>query len=274
MDILKIGDFLPEGEFSLHSAFNNILNLSSKGNRLISFVNDISYFSPNSFLVSNIELKEIKQVTISTNSFNINKKEFEFKKELEFSSQIVFKKPTEIFQTTLSFQNKYLSLFPKKSLAFLLDAEKEKDFTSRFDKAFVNHSKQAIQHAISGNLKECTSMMKGVGFGLTPSGDDFNAGVLFGLSLLEISRKQDFSALKKDLFELAIGKNLICNELLRQAHNSKFFFRLKSLLEAIYINQNDIDIQFKKMQEHGSSSSGDILTGFIFIIKQVHQHNK
>ena len=70
-------------------------------------------------------------------------------------------------------------------MGFILFKEEEKYFQSSFEKAFVKKVKNSLKDFSFDILPSIAQKMKGLGFGLTPSGDDFNCGVLYALHYLK-----------------------------------------------------------------------------------------
>jgi len=78
-------------------------------------------------------------------------------------------------------------------------------------------------------LIEGIRLIKGVGIGLTPSGDDFISGLLTALKVLEIINKENNSYLRKIIYDNAKGDNLISNNFLFYASEGLFFEKNKKL---------------------------------------------
>ena len=72
--------------------------------------------------------------------------------------------------------------------------------------------------------------MRGTGYGLTPSGDDFIAGFLLGTFFNEYRYRKDFSGLREKIFQAATGNNVLTNSFLLNAKSGNYFFPLKKNL--------------------------------------------
>jgi len=80
---------------------------------------------------------------------------------------------------------------PPKSLAFLLDRKRRKHFRGGFERAFVAQIMRGVDQVFHGHLLQGIRHLKGCGLGLTPGGDDFIAGLLIGVHLVQRLRTPD-----------------------------------------------------------------------------------
>ena len=71
------------------------------------------------------------------------------------------------------------------SLAALLSNNRTKEFSTGFQKAFLQQMKTGTDLIFSGDVASGVKNLRGCGFGLTPSGDDFLSGLLFAIDFIE-----------------------------------------------------------------------------------------
>jgi len=83
-------------------------------------------------------------------------------------------------------------------------------------------------------------MIKGLGPGLTPSGDDFNSGLLIALNVVnninekpQRFRKTSEVCVIGQVYEAAKGKNLFTNSFLSCASKGNLFYKFRKLLSAL-----------------------------------------
>ena len=111
---------------------------------------------------------------------------FRFSPRHRYQSTIVLK-PTILhrFQRNLrTFGESLQGSAPPKSLAFLLDDTRLANFQTKSERAFAAHMAHSVHQVFHGHLLQGIRSLKGCGPGLTPSGDDFIAGLLVGLHVL------------------------------------------------------------------------------------------
>ena len=162
-----------------------------------------------------------------------------------------------------------------KSLGFLLFPKNEVFFQTIFEKAFLDHVRNTCQRITLEKLPVIAKNMRGVGFGLTPSGDDFNCGILYALNYLNKINSYDFSELIEECYSNSIGNNLISNTFLEYAYSNKFYENFHQLLISLRHNNIRLISQFaNNIIGSGHTSGSDMLTGFIVTIKGVLNDKK
>ncbi len=157
---------------------------------------------------------------------------------------------------------------PEHSFVFLLNSEREKNFTGAFDKALIERVKAGVDQLFDqGNLVEGIKLLKGVGNGLTPSGDDFITGLLAAISLIECKEQYKFHNIKQVIREHAIGGNPFSNTYIDLAARGFFTAPVKNLLLAIG-NANDVEQRTKELINFGHSSGADLIAGILLGLKR------
>jgi len=120
------------------------------------------------------------------------------------------------------------------------------------------------------SLIEGITRIKGCGFGLTPSGDDFIAGMLSELYLKQKIFSMDISEIRKQIYETAQGDNLISNTFLSLAFEGLFVERFKNFIHSLlYEGHEEIFTKIQEVLNVGETSGADMLVGFIFSMKKV-----
>ena len=153
------------------------------------------------------------------------------------------------------------------SLAFLIDPRFENNFETSFQKAYVKHIRTAWEDIKNGKLIQGVKKIKGSGFGLTPGGDDFIAGMLYALILTEKIQKRDAGKIRKSIYDAAKGKNDISRTMLYHAYKGAYFKQFKDLINAFINNDKNIKQYFKNLIATGETSGSDMLTGFCLGLK-------
>jgi hypothetical protein len=266
---VQIGDYLNFGNHKVHSCFSKVVNLiDSEGN--ICFVTTLQdNLAPNSIYIASVPISDIKSLEVGESFIKLNDESLLRKECLVYNSEIELNLiNTDIFeQRLMDISKNHIVQFPEKSLAFLLDVANLKFFTSSFEKAFAQNALTSAELILSGEIIEGIKMIKGTGFGLTPSGDDFIAGLMFGLHYNEKKYHKNISSLKNELFEAAVGKNELVNSFLFYAKKEKYFSRLKNFV-TLLSGENDVNIiqALKMLFSMGATSGADLLTGYLFSI--------
>jgi len=279
MEIVLIngaGNLLPQGKFTLHSEFKEVVNFINSEQQILTLAYDEKFLSPNTILISGANFSFIETILIDEKKISFWGIDFYMDEFEIFDSFFKYKSSENInLKTKISkFEDAYLSKFNEKSLRFLLNEKYETNFESSFDKAFVKHIKAAFNEIQNNDFYAGISKIKGSGFGLTPSGDDFVAGMLYAFDVLKnISSNQIDVDLNK-IRETATGKNPISNSLIYYASKGAYYKRFKDFLEAFLYDEDKLEQTFNNLIEIGETSSSDMLTGFLTTLNKNLIHSQ
>ena len=267
---LIIGDDLPSGTFIPHSRFETVVNFVNDQNLIVYITSNRDLLASNAIFLPGVLLDETTILTISNDTIKIN--DLYFKRYLMdiYDSTFHFEDVDfTVFESSLvQILSNYSDLFPEKSLIFLLNPENEKFFTSGFDQHFMCNAKKSCELILAGEIVKGIENIRGTGYGLTPSGDDFIAGFFLGLHFNECKFKIDLSELREKIYHAAAGKNLLTNSFLKNAVNKKYFRPLKNVLLLLCEMTNfSFPDALNALLLMGATSGADLLTGYIYSIK-------
>jgi hypothetical protein len=110
--------------------------------------------------------------------------------------------------------------------------------------------------------------LKGCGPGLTPAGDDFIAGLLIGLRLLQKLSGQNFQSTADAVFRAARGDNLFSNTFLDLARCGLLSGPMKDLLLALASGgESSVRSTARKLFAIGETSGADLATGLFMTLQ-------
>ncbi|MFC1742571.1 DUF2877 domain-containing protein [Candidatus Riflebacteria bacterium] len=268
--LLSVGDMIRDGEYKLHSSFRRVVNFSP-GDFLVSIVNEEVGAGPLNIVVRNYNFKTIKYLKIDNNEIYLNGDRFQFDENKLFNSSIEVKSfENWKFERNLAIlEGIFLQGVRPKGLGFLLDAKLLTKLVSDFERAFATQICGGVEKIFSENIISGVRMLRGCGYGLTPSGDDFISGFLFGLNFLQKIMGLEFGNLLKVIYEESLGENLFSNTSLFLASRGRVFSRLKDLLSSLLIcGEYEINKNMEKLFSIGGSSGSDILCGLLISLKR------
>jgi hypothetical protein len=157
---------------------------------------------------------------------------------------------------------------PPKSLAFLPDSNRRKNFRRGFERAFAEQIGCAVNQVFNGKLLAGIRQLRGCGFGLTPAGDDFIAGLLIGLYVLQKLRGQHLQPTMDAIFRAAQGDNIFSNTFLDLARRGLLFGRMKDLLVALTSgSRSSIRRTAEALFAVGETSGADLATGLFMTLR-------
>ncbi|MDA3871591.1 MAG: DUF2877 domain-containing protein [Candidatus Marinimicrobia bacterium] len=268
MNVLNFGNCIKKGKYKLHSKFRNVHNYT-KDREIISLVSAKIGRGPNNVVLNNLPIFAQQTVIISNTSLSIGNAILQINKvKTKFIKDIFIKDITSLLSGIEILSDFISDKMSPKSLGSLLFSPNESYLQTTFEKAFLTHAKQAVQDISLEKLPAITKKMKGLGFGLTPSGDDFNCGILYALNYLNEIGNGNYSEIIEECYSNSIGNNLISNAFLKYAYLNQFYENFYKLLKALKQNkQNTISHCAKKVINSGHTSGADMLTGFILTLK-------
>ena len=165
----------------------------------------------------------------------------------------------------------------------LLDTKRERNFRTAFERALVARIKEGASRmfpvAGGGNpggprsataaTQEGIRLLAGCGFGLTPSGDDFIAGMLIGLNVVQLLTGRSRRTLAKRLLAAAEGDNLLSNSFLALAHSGRVTEPMQAFVSALASRASaDLARHTRRVMAAGETSGADLLTGFVMTVKR------
>ena len=266
MRILSFGDCIIPGKYCLHSKFTNGVNYSFN-NSLLSVVSKKIESGPINIVVDDIVQFLEDEVVIKGQRLLCNGFVYNLEDNLEYNSEINRNVIADLkIETVIDMLLPLLvGRAPVLSLAFVFDENRKKYFRSSFERYFIDKFSAGIEKLREGKAVECAEMINGLGFGLTPSGDDFTAGMLYALYLLqEITGKENLVFLRKNICKAAESVNIISRNAMKMAANGRFGENFKNMVSALAQN-NEIKIceAVHNILNMGATSGADMLTGFL-----------
>lgn len=160
------------------------------------------------------------------------------------------------------FEQYFMSRFYNQGIVSLLSEKTVIAGDSLFEKELANQFTEAYSDLLSGNILSAVYGFKGRGFGMTPTGDDFLAGLLTGLDVREQSGEKDLSDTRYSIYKHALGENLLSNSFLYQAYYRLYNADWKDLLDALFLRSPQCYSFMERIACCGKSSGIDTLTGF------------
>lgn len=269
IELLGYGDNLKPGLYKIHSQFEKASNFINKNN-LISLVRKEIGNGPVNIVIKGYDFSRLKQLKILDDKILFNKEEMIFEKNKQYNSSIVFHNIDidHINRNLIELEKYVIKQAPEKSYTFLLNLKQEQYFKSGFEQNLIDRIKEAWGKLQSNHLTEGMKLIKGTGYGLTPSGDDFIAGLLSGIYIISQIYKKDFSSVQDIIYKQSISKNILSNQFIFFARKGLFIEKIKNTLNALlYEDKQTLIKNAGPLLSLGATSGADFLTGFICSFK-------
>ncbi|MBU2573717.1 MAG: DUF2877 domain-containing protein [Elusimicrobia bacterium] len=265
MDLISYGDSIPLGTFDLHSAFENALNFRGRS-FVISLVNRKTGNGP-----FNVVLKQLppgaKRLKTTRFYLYIDENRLACDPEKAYDSSLPKLEivPGTLWENLAFLKNFLVRNAPRKSLRFLFEPRAEKAFTRIFERNMLERVKKAVSLLEAGSYAKGARVLKGLGFGLTPSGDDFLSGYLTGLGFAELNLDSDVSEAIEEVYKNASTENLISNTFLMCAYDGLVNEKIKKLLTMLALDeQNKLARAARAALRNGHTSGADFCVGLIY----------
>jgi|GEM_PF-531730 len=270
MDLLSYGDSIPEGDYRLHSAFAHALNFR-KGKIIVSLVPPRTGAGP-----FNLVLKQLPAgaTRLRSSRFYFYVDENRLRKEPAalYSSGIPLldANPDTVQVNVEALSGILVRKAPPMSLAFIFDPALEKKFTRVFERHLLTRFKKAVAFFYAGDYARGVKTMRGLGLGLTPSGDDFISGLLTGFNFALLCLRFNTEVRVEQIFFYAEGNNLISNISLRASYEGKVNAKVRRLLRALAASDvRELEAAAAAALKSGHTSGADFCAGLVFALQDV-----
>lgn len=256
-----------------HSSFSHALNFNTSTGILLSIVPYSVGGGPNNIVLNMEDLNSIKRVEFNDRFINIDNEKIAYENSPVFDSSLscVNEFDLNIFISNIKFLRKVvLDKASPLSCAFLLDEKRKSFFVTPFEKKLRDRIKDAFNSYMEGKL-EALFMLKGLGIGLTPQGDDLIKGSLISLLIYENLYGIELTKVKRKIYEYARGNNAIVNTFLFFACRGELYEKERNLLKAIIQDGEYVYEKAIEVISQGETSGADFLTGFILTTEKMFE---
>lgn len=259
-DFLLRGDQVRPGTYALYSTFERVLNFK-KGDQWVSLVHSEIGAGPDRIVITQncfqeIKAQSIKQMRVTQEHLNEIPL---FNSKLKVSGlniQLLTTQRLEQLRLLI------LKLAPPRSLAVLLEPHRISLLPSRFDQ-------EVSLHLMEGLKNKDFTRFSGVGWGLTPCGDDLLYGFQISRSLLSQIKVSASFCMSLDWAD-SLDKIKVAKEdrFMVQAKGGCFSEAWKKLIEALFEeNPKSLEHQLLNVFSVGASSGADTAVGFYLGMK-------
>ena len=274
-DQVKLGNGnSTSGYYKIHSVFDDAVNFYIRDNAIASLVTRSIGGGPNNIVIDVNSLSFIKNIYIDGNKVILNDSFIcDISSSPLYSSNLFIpSKNLELFKEGLNeFERILRKNAPPLSAAFLIDRRRINFFITPFEKNLAYSLELFSNDVLNGNLKS-VSRLKGLGFGLTPQGDDILDGFMVALLVHEKLTETNTEDIRKEIFSLSRGSNIISDTFLYYASLGYLYERMKTLILSLFSNDSTlIEKAVLNLLNIGETSGADISTGFLLMSKKLIQ---
>lgn len=266
---VSVGDDidLNERRGVIHTAFRHVINCKVNGS-LVSIVTPAIGSGPNNIVVDSVDLTlftGLEQNICDLNSIN-------FSNARVFDSRLVIDKyGTSEFLSNLNLLERIvINEASLLSCAFMLDERRGSFFITPFETKVRDYLRNSYSKFIDGSIEE-VNILKGVGFGLTPQGDDLISGTLIAIYVYGLMKQLPTEGLRHEIYNRARTSNEISSSFLLYASLGRVYEKFKDLLDALAHDRARIHDAALRFLDIGETSGADISTAFILSMKEFYK---
>ena len=264
--LLDYGDCIGLGEYILHSRFQRASNFLC-GENLISIVDRTIGGGPFNLVVDGYDSLTGDRVLVRQDSIQIDDIQFICHGTLRYNSSIDIlpEIDPQRLQENLGHCKKILKdLASSRSLAFLFDGPKHSNAENSFESVLQQHFFEGTRMIAEGKILEGVSILKGIGFGLTPSGDDLISGLLMALNVRKLIYRENLQSLIEDIFGMVKNSNPLSMAFIRSAKDGRPFEKLKRMISSLFgSDTKELVRRMSDLLTVGATSGADIAVGLI-----------
>ncbi|MBT3236604.1 MAG: DUF2877 domain-containing protein [Bdellovibrionales bacterium] len=287
MELLSYGDSLPCGQYYKQSTFEQVINFAPTdggGDYLASIVTATVGDGPLHVMVDHLpDSSQWDWLRVDKNSFVVvsdlevivlNKGQGDcYHSQLDWPE--VELNSTTMLEQRIKLLTTWLALGSQPGgIASLLHSRWRPAMDS-FNRAFYQQLQEGIDYLFSEEWSKGAKMLKGIGPGLTPAGDDFLLGVASASYLMGWAMGREFLSQRgAEIACLVRSNNLVVDSMAGMVAQGRFTYPVKSLLTEL-LNHKSTPEQLKSaynlVNNFGQSSGSDFLSGLVLGIERSEQ---
>jgi hypothetical protein len=267
--IIGYGDCIEPGCYRIHSCFGNAINFI-QGKLFVSLVNMKVGFGPFHIVLSRLDHFRVDSIRVTEDYLETDEVRLPFGGSTKFLSipSPTVRNTCTVKNLLLVFQDMLVHTSMPKSLLFLIDRIRGRELMSAYGKALAERAVRGWNYFLEGDVKKGIRTMSGAGYGFTPSGDDFIAGIAAGLYVIRRFFDRDVSEAIGIILQKSESENILSSVFITLAAKGHFVERIKDLIEAIVEgNVEKLSIHLGRVMEMGRTSGADFCSGLLCAFK-------
>jgi Protein of unknown function (DUF2877) len=269
IEVLDIGDRVGTGRYRLHSRFRGaIAFIGHRSGRLVSVVDETKSAGPVNIVVRGLDFDRTGTLAVDSRMIYLDSTAVPFRRRSDSCLGPLHFEPARLCRNLVTLRETLMASAPTRAIVFLLndgpDAARE---SSAFESQLTQRLHAGAEQLLAGDLAGAAAM-RGLGHGLTPSGDDFLAGYLLGLYAFEKAGCTRFARRRQAIGAIAVSRNPFSAALLSCAAEGRSIEPARSLIRALFEDSEaGVVRETRRLAAVGASSGADLATGLYFALK-------
>lgn len=266
LGVESVGDLIRPGTYRPHSRFPRAVNFSD-GDSLIAVVDRSVGAGPVNIVTGDLAGWEFRDLEMGADFIHAAGREMPLHDVPRYDSSLPIPENTDstLFDGNLAVLRGHLiGTASEESVAFLLATKPAGPTPPSFQNALRSRFSEAADLIRRGQPSQGAALIKGLGRGLTPQGDDFTAGLLYALQVRGRVFGESADREIDRIHAAARSDNPFSRALLDCAAQGRPFQRLKDLIRSLFgADRGAIERQTRAMMSIGATSGADIAAGLV-----------
>ncbi len=276
MEILSFGDLVEPGSYDVHSRFRRVVNMTG-GARFVSLVTPDVDAGPLNIVIRGLNTGSVQRLRVEAGAVVLDGARIKAGPGCVYDSSLcpAIRDHSRLQSNLRTLGALLVELAPEKSLAFLLDPGRIIEFRPGFERGVAEHIGHCVGDILFGDTLRGVSRLKGCGFGLTPSGDDFITGLLIathltdsGLHRAAAEPRTGAAALRASIFESARTTNMLSDTFLQLAACGRVTRGMQELTASVSSGtSHDVTRCTRHLVSIGATSGADTGVGLYLTLR-------
>jgi hypothetical protein len=252
IELLDIGDRVEIGSYHVFSRFRGATAfVRDEGSDLAVVVEEAKGAGPCQIVVRGYDFAGIDSLAVSRDRVVLDGAALEIRSRYRSRLNVGRIDPTTLIRNLNALRAALLDSAPARSMVFLPGSG------SAFEAALARRFRHGVSLLLGGDLESGACAIAGLGFGLTPSGDDFLAGLLLGMYAAGAPSLE-----RHRVYQAARSSNAFSESLLRCAAAGCCIEPAQSLIHALFAGtEADVARHTTRLSAVGASSGADLAAG-------------
>jgi hypothetical protein len=268
------GDSLKKDEYRCHSRFKQAVNFFN-GDSMAALVDRTIGPGPHHIIIAGIDPQQAERLAITADELLLDGIRYPLASGCRYDSRLELDGAIdrERFGINLEYFARGLGQSaPPESMAFLLERRRKPRRGSALERSITGRLAAGSKLIFNGNFFAGVKMCKGLGFGLTPSGDDFIGGILLALYYGQKLFVRNFELTIKAACRLTRGGNPFSNTMMAYAGEGRAIGKIKDLLAALFYGaEKDVFRCTDDLRSIGHSSGIDFGVGLSLTFNKLNR---
>jgi len=252
IELLNVGDRVQIGSYRVFSRFRGATAfVRDEGSDLAVVVEESKGAGPCQIVVRGCDLNAIGRLEVCPDRVILDGATMEIRRRYHSRLRIDGSRPAGIHRNLHALGAALIESAPARSMIFLPGSG------SAFEAALARRFRHGIGLLLAGRLESGARAIAGLGFGLTPSGDDFLAGLLLGMYGAGAPSLE-----RRRVYQAARSSNAFSDSLLRCAADGCCIEPAQSLIHAVFAGtEAQVARHATRLSAVGASSGADLAAG-------------